>query len=154
MRSLRLVCLALIVLSAALAQGQVGGRGRGGQRQQPCWQQAGITQGALAERRQILQKMWNDISLVCNNTSLSAQQKKDQAGEIREIARQKLSNVVTPQQEMMMRQCQQERQVAGGPARNRRGGWGDAGLGRVYDNPCSTPEPKPAPPREAKPNGR
>lgn len=60
----------------------------------------------------------SQVEAVCANSSLTPQQKQQQAREIRQQARQKMEGLVTPEQEKALTACQQERGMNHGG-----GGW-------------------------------
>ena len=88
------------------AQARPGGRGGNGE---PCWQQAGIQKSVMEQRWSIERETRSQIEGICSNSSLTPQQKHQQAHEIREQGRQKMEGLVTPEQEKTLTSCQQER---------------------------------------------
>jgi hypothetical protein len=79
---------------------------RGGQ--EPCWQQAGIEQSVAEQIHTIAREARSEVEAVCSNSSLTAQQKNQQAREIREKAMQKREGLMTADQEKTLKACQQE----------------------------------------------
>lgn len=79
---------------------------RGGQ--EPCWQQAGIEQSVIEQIRTIAREARSQVEAVCSNSSLTPQQKQQQAREIREKAMQKREGLMTADQEKTLKTCQQE----------------------------------------------
>jgi Spy/CpxP family protein refolding chaperone len=102
------------------AQARPGGRGGNGE---PCWQQAGIQKSVMEQRWSIERETRSQIESVCSNSSLTPQQKHQQAHEIREQGRQKIEGLVTPEQETTLTACQQQRGM------NHPGGGGGQGMG-------------------------
>jgi hypothetical protein len=83
-------------------------------RQQPCWQQAGISQSAIHERRQIEESTRSQVQSVCGESGLSPQQKREKIRQIREQAHQQMERLISPAQQESLRACQQERSEAHG----------------------------------------
>jgi hypothetical protein len=109
-------------------------------RQEPCWQEAGVSKAAMEQRRSIERSSKAQIESVCADSALTAQQKHEKIREIRERTRQQMQALVSPQQQEAIRSCQETR--GGG---RRVGG----GVHRVGERPCGempTPAPSPAKP--------
>jgi periplasmic protein CpxP/Spy len=87
--------------------GQTGGMHRGNFT--PCWQQAGIEKSVMEQRWSIERDTRSQVEAVCSNSSLTPQQKHQQAREIHQQARQKMDGLVTPEQEKALTSCQQQR---------------------------------------------
>jgi hypothetical protein len=110
-------------------QGQNGGGRRGNF--SPCWQQAGIEKSVMEQRWAAERETRSQVEAVCANSSLTAQQKQQQAREIRQQSRQKMEGLITPAQEKALTACQQERGMnhgGGGPqagAQQEGGGCGE-----------------------------
>jgi len=99
----------------------------------PCWQQAGIEKSVMEQRWAAEREMRSQVEAVCSNSSLTPQQKNQQAREIRQQAKQKMEGLVTPEQEKTLTACQQERGMGhpgGGGGRQWAGGCGEMGGGR------------------------
>lgn len=79
---------------------------RGGE---TCWQQAGIEQSVMEQMHSIARDARSQVEAVCSNSSLTPQQRNQQAREIREKAMQKRQELITADQEKTLRACQQER---------------------------------------------
>jgi hypothetical protein len=77
--------------------------------QEPCWRQAGISQPVMEQRHTIERDTHSQVASVCENSSLTPQQKRQQAREIREQAQQKMDALITPQQLSTLHACQQQR---------------------------------------------
>jgi Spy/CpxP family protein refolding chaperone len=78
-------------------------------RQEPCWRQAGISQSVMEQRHGIERDTHSQVAAVCENSSLTPQQKQQQAREVREQGQQKMDALVTPQQLSTLHACQQQR---------------------------------------------
>src|SRR5207237_9271243 len=50
----------------------------------PCWEVAGISKSAIAERRRIEQETRSQVQSVCNDSSLNEPQKREKIREIRQ----------------------------------------------------------------------
>lgn len=85
--------------------------------QEPCWQQAGISQDAKQQRDQIALDRREQIQAVCADSSLNPQEKKQKIKEIRQQAKEKIDSVISADQEQQLTACQKERAAnAGHPA--------------------------------------
>ena len=117
--------------SSTSPQGTTGqsspGARRGG-RQQPCWQQAGISQAAVEKRRQIEESTRSQVEAVCADSSLSMQQKQAKLRQIHQQAKAEREALITPQQEQAVEACRQQR----GEGRAHGGGGGHRG----GEGPC------------------
>ena len=80
--------------------------GRGGT---PCWQQAGIDKSAMERRWALERDTRSQVEAVCSNSSLTPQQKQEQAREIRRQSKQKMEGLITADQEKALTACQQQR---------------------------------------------
>jgi Spy/CpxP family protein refolding chaperone len=103
--------------------------GRG--RQQPCWQQAGLSQQAQQQRRQIEQSTRSEVESVCQDSSLSQPQKQQKIKQIHQQTKQQMEGLITPQQRQAMDTCHKQREGAQGGRGMRAGG----GRGQ---NPCGS----------------
>jgi hypothetical protein len=97
--------------------------------QQPCWQQAGISQSAMQQRRQIEESTRSQVQSVCSDSSLSVQQKREKIRQLREQAHQQMEGLISPSQQQGLKACQQERAGA-------RGGHGGGHPGGGGAGPC------------------
>ena len=106
-----------IILSAALAENataQVPIRTRPSTapgttkrpRLEPCWEVAGVSKSAIQERRAVAQQARQQVEVVCANSSLSIQQKRQQIQRIHRQERQQMEAIITPAQEAAIRSCQ------------------------------------------------
>src|ERR1700730_10597504 len=66
--------------------------------QENCMQQAGIEKSVMAQMRTIGHDARSQVESICSNSSLTPQQKQQQAREVREQAMQKRDNLTTPDQ--------------------------------------------------------
>jgi hypothetical protein len=78
-------------------------------RQEPCWRQAGIDRSVVEQRHTIELDAHSQIAAVCENSSLTPQQKQQQVREIRQQAKQKFDALITPDQQKMLQSCQEAR---------------------------------------------
>ncbi len=94
-----------------------------------CMQQAGIQPSVMDQIHSIAQEAHSQIENVCSNTSLTPQQKQQQAREIREKAMQKREGLLTADQQKALMECQQARSGnhpnGGGPHEGMGGGCGE-----------------------------
>jgi hypothetical protein len=74
-------------------------------RQVPCWQQAGISQSALQQRKQIEESTHSQVEAVCSDSSLTPQQKQQKIRQLRQEARKQVEGLITPQQEQALKSC-------------------------------------------------
>jgi hypothetical protein len=81
----------------------------GRSRPEPCWQQAGISRTVMEEHHSIEMYAHSQIAAVCENSSLTPQQKQQQVREIRQQAQQKVDALITPEQQGTLHSCQQQR---------------------------------------------
>jgi len=77
--------------------------------QEPCWRQAGIDRSVAEQRHTIERDAHFRVDAVCENSSLTPQQKQQQVREIRLQAKQKENALLTPDQEKALHACQQAR---------------------------------------------
>ena len=106
----------------------------------PCWEVAGISKSAIAERRRIEQETRSQVQSVCNDSSLNEQQKREKIREIRQQSHQQIDALISPQQQEALKACQKERAAA-------RGGSAGHGAGGIHrgEGPCGEmTAPKPS----------
>jgi Spy/CpxP family protein refolding chaperone len=106
-------------------------------RQQPCWQQVGISKEAMEQRREVEQNTRAQVESVCADSSLTSQQKHTKIKELRQQARQQIESIITPQQQEELKACNAERNAghpSGGP---RPGGAGIGPCGEAASAPAS-----------------
>lgn len=99
-------------------------------RQEPCWQVAGVPKSAIQQRQALARQARQEIESVCASPSLSVAQKRERIREIRQQEHLRVEALISPQQQEAMRACQQSR---GGHL----GGGGRLGGGRGA-GPCGT----------------
>jgi hypothetical protein len=96
--------------------GQPSTTGTGRTRAKPCWQQVGISQSVMQQRKQLDANTHAQIQSVCNDSSLTAQQKREKIHQLREQARNQIQGLLSSEQEQALRSCR-ERQHEGGEGR-------------------------------------
>lgn len=104
-----LFCAPLLAQSTpppANPPGQTRMGGRGGA---PCWQQAGIDKSVMEQRWALERDTRSQVEAVCSNSSLTPQQKQQQAREIHQQAKTKMEGLITADQEKALTACQQQR---------------------------------------------
>ncbi len=110
--------------------------------EKPCWEVAGISKSAIAERSRIEQETRSQVQSVCNDSSLNEQQKREKIREIRQQSHQQIDALISPQQQEALKACQKERAAA-------RGGSAGHGAGGIHrgGGPCGEmTAPKPSEP--------
>lgn len=124
---------------------------RRGQRQQPCWQVAGISQSAFQQHHQIEENTRSQVQSVCSNSSLSPQQKQEQIRQLHEQAQKEMQSLVSAQQQESLKSCREQRgeQHGGGSGMHHGGGEGPCGemAGGNGSHNGSRPQPQ-SPPSE------
>ena len=78
-------------------------------RQEPCWKQAGITRPVMEQHQQIERDAHSQIASVCEDSSLTPQQKREQVKQIRQQAGEKTSALIPSEQLSALHACQQQR---------------------------------------------
>ncbi len=78
-------------------------------RQEPCWKQAGITRSVMEQHQQIEHDAHSQIATVCEDSSLTPQQKQEQVKQIRQQTEEKINALITPEQINSLQACQQQR---------------------------------------------
>jgi hypothetical protein len=116
---------------------------RAGQRvrQEPCWQEAGVSKAAIEQRRSIEQGVRGQVASVCANSSLTPQQRQQQIRQIHERAHQQIDALISPQQQEAIKSCQASRGHGGGGVH---AGGGGRGMGPCDEMPSAksgTPQP-------------
>jgi hypothetical protein len=107
------LAVVILLFSAGLVAGQNGAPPSSTPRQEPCWKQAGISQSVMEQRRGIERDAHSQVESVCQNSSLTPQQKQEQVREIRQQAEQKLDALITSEQQSSLHACQQQRGMNG-----------------------------------------
>ncbi|HEV2732062.1 MAG TPA: hypothetical protein VGV15_18670 [Terriglobales bacterium] len=113
--------------------------------EKPCWEVAGISKSAMAERRRIEQETRSQVQSVCNDSSLNEQQKREKIHEIRQQSHQQIEVLINPQQQEALTACQKERAAArGGSAGHSAGGihHGGGPCGEIGSGPKPPSEPE------------
>jgi Spy/CpxP family protein refolding chaperone len=77
--------------------------------QRPCWQQAGISQSAMQQRKQIEENTRSQVESVCSDSSLTPQQKQQKIHQLHQEAQQQVNGLITPQQEAALKSCRESR---------------------------------------------
>jgi len=75
----------------------------------PCWQQAGISQSAMQQRKQIEENTHSQVESVCSDSSLTPQQKQQKIHQLHEEAQKQIGGLITPQQEQELKSCRASR---------------------------------------------
>ena len=115
--------------SEAPAPGAQAGR-RGGE--PPCFKQAGVSDETWHKIMDIHKTTHQQVVSICENSSLSAQQKRDQVRQAFQQTEQQVHGLLTPQQQDAVKQCRQERRG------DRKGmGGGMRGMHRGGGDPCA-----------------
>ena len=78
-------------------------------KQEPCWQQVGVSKDVIEQRDAIQQDTHSQVASVCADTSLNMQQKKQKIHEIRQEAKQKMSGLISDEQQQQLEACHKER---------------------------------------------
>lgn len=105
-----------------------------GFKQQVCWQKLGIPESTIQQHKSIEEKAHSQIQSVCNDSSLSAQQKQQKIRDIRKSAHEQMSALLSPQQAQQLKECQREHGGPHGAAH---------GSGAAHSNsPCTGIEPE------------
>ncbi len=110
-------------------------------RQEPCWQEAGVSKTAMEQRRSIEQGVRGQVASVCANSSLTPQQRQQQIRQIHEQARQQMEALISPQQQEAIKSCQASRGHGGGGVHV--GGGGRGGIGPCGEMPSAKPSTPP-----------
>jgi len=77
--------------------------------QEPCWKQVGISQAAMDEEKSIRREARAQIEAVCQDASLSEQQKQAKIHEIRQAEHERLDSLIPAEKREELKQCQQAR---------------------------------------------
>ena len=95
---------------------------------EPCWKQAGVSQSAIEQRRQIEETTRSQVESVCSDSSLTPQQKHEKIRQLHQEARQQTEHLITPQQEQALQSCRAKHgEVAHGGGMHTGGGVGPCG---------------------------
>ena len=97
---------------------------RGGE--PPCFKQAGVSDATWQQIKGIHKTTHQQVVGICENTSLSPQQKREQIRQAFQQNEQQVHGLLTPQQQDAVKQCRKERRgdrkAMGGMRGMRRGG--------------------------------
>ena len=110
-KSFQRLALSVLLCSAGLSAAQ--GGASPSNRQEPCWKQAGISQSVMEQRHSVERDAHSQVESVCQNSSLTPQQKQEQVREIRQQVQQKLDALITSEQQSTLHACQQQRGANG-----------------------------------------
>jgi hypothetical protein len=78
-------------------------------RQEPCWQVAGVSKSAIQQRQALARQARQEIESVCASPSLSVTQKRERIREIRRQEHLQVEALISSQQQEAIRACQQGR---------------------------------------------
>jgi hypothetical protein len=90
--------------------------------QKPCWQQAGISQSAIQQRKQIEESTHSQIESVCSDSSLTPQQKQQKIHQLHEQAQKQVGGLISSQQEAALKSCRASRGEGAHPGGMHTGG--------------------------------
>ena len=76
---------------------------------EPCWQQVGISKDVIDQRDAIQQDTHSQVQSVCADTSLTPQQKNQKIREIHQEAKQKMSGLISEEQQQQLEACHKQR---------------------------------------------
>jgi len=96
-------------LAAQTASTPASPRGTTPTHQKPCWQQAGISQSAMQQRKQIEESTRSQVESVCSDSSLTPQQKQQKIHQLHQQAQKQLAGVMSSQQEAALKSCREGR---------------------------------------------
>jgi len=110
--------------------------------EEPCWQKAGISKDVIDQRQAVEQDTHSQVQAVCADSSLTDPQKKQKIHEIRQESKQKVSGLITEQQQQDLQSCQKERTANhSAPAGVHHGGGGPCGnLSSSGENNAGAPQ--------------
>jgi len=122
-------------------------------RLEPCWEVAGVSKSAIQQRRAVAQQAHQQVEAVCANSSLSAQQKRQEIQRIHQQERQQIEAIITPAQQAAIRSCQEGRN--GGHTGGGHVGGGHGGPCGEMSVPRNSVPPRSSNPQddESPPNG-
>jgi hypothetical protein len=81
----------------------------------------------MEEHRSIETDAHSQLASVCENSSLTPQEKQHQVREIRQQAQQKIDALITPEQQSALHSCQQQRAAGSANGGHHHGGAGPCG---------------------------
>jgi hypothetical protein len=94
--------------TAASHSGPNGAKGSASQTE-PCWEQAGISNSIMEQRRSIQESSRSQVQAVCSESNLTEQQKREKIDQIRQAAQEKLSAMISPAEREQLEACQRAR---------------------------------------------
>ncbi len=111
-------------------------------RPEPCWQVAGISQSAMQQRKSLEENARSQLQSVCNDSSLTPQQKREKIRQIHQQTEQQVEGAITPQQRQALQACRQKRGEGAHMARGGRKGEGPCGemTGAREPSPKTSPQ--------------
>lgn len=80
----------------------------------PCWKEAGIPQNVMEQHRSIEQNVHSQVQAVCNDASLSDQQKREKIRDIRKAGHEQIEGLLTADQRSKLESCRASRGVEHG----------------------------------------
>jgi TolA-binding protein len=108
--------------------------------QEPCWKQAGLSQQVQQQRREVEQNSRAQIESVCNDSSLTQQQKHAKIRQIHEQSHQQIEALMSPQQRQAVESCRAQRGAAGGHGLRSHAGEGQGPCGSMaISGPAAKP---------------
>ena len=114
--------------------------------QPPCWQEAGLSKGAMEQRQAIQRRTRSEVEAVCAETGLTPQQRQRKIRQIHEQAKQELDALASPQQMEALKSCQMSRNHEGGhPVGHPVAGGGHGPCGELPAGPTSPKGPSSPP---------
>ena len=127
--------LMLLLLTPALllAQDQQGPQAMRRGQEAPCFKQAGVSDETWQKIMEIHKANHQNVVGICENSSLSAQQKRDQLRQAFRETQKQVHDLLTPQQQDAVKQCRKEhrKSMGGGMGGMRRGGRGGDPCARI-----------------------
>jgi len=115
------ISLVLFSAGAGFAQTTIPQRGRNvraanghiaAARPEPCWQEVGISKSVIEQRHAIERNTHAEIQSICNDSSLTTEQKHEKIHQLHRQAHQEMEALITPQQREALKACHQQRAAA------------------------------------------
>src|SRR5213078_2819017 len=78
-------------------------------KEEPCWQQIGISKDVIDQRDAIQQDTHSQVQSICADTSLTPQQRNQKIREIHQEAKQKMSGLISEEQQQQLEACHKQR---------------------------------------------
>lgn len=140
MHKLSVICcsLALLVLPICLrAQQEPAAQGGGGGHDGAnCMQKAGLSPSTIQQIQSINRSTHQQLVSICQNTSLSAPQKREQLHQVQEKHKQQVEGLLTPEQLQTVKQCRGEIKENRGAGMTGHRGMGQGMGARGGSDPC------------------